>query len=327
MEQWLYDVQNGPWLLVLDNADNASVFFDAEDGFNNTRSTTANAGRGRGLWTYLPQSSHGSILITTRNKEVARKLTGNHKNIIEVPTMDKDHALALLAKKAGRQPDMDNSAALVKALEYMPLAISQAAAYIQQQAPRTSIGQHLNEFRKSERCKLRLLSRDEESLWRDHSASNSVILTWQISFDSVRSEQPSAADLLSLMSFFDHQEIAERLLRPLDNSQDSNANIWEGNVSEDRQNEDDNNSDASSANDPSEDLAAQTFESELTMLRNYCLISLNKTGDVFQMHSLVQLAIKQWLSKDGRAERFKEQFISRIAREFPTGDYRNWGTC
>ncbi|KAF3768256.1 hypothetical protein M406DRAFT_51972, partial [Cryphonectria parasitica EP155] len=240
----------------------------------------------------LPPSPHGSILITTRTKKVARRLTGDYKNIIKVPPMDKGHALALLMRKTGSQPDIENGAALVEALEYMPLAISQAAAYIQQRAPRTSIGKYLEEFRKSERQKVSLLNWDEESLRRDCNASNSVIQTWQISFDAIRSEQPSAADLLSLMSFFDRQGIPESLVRP-----------------------------------PANIVTAQRFEDNLAMLRNYCLISLNKTGDVFEMHNLVQLATRKWLSVYERTEMFKEQFISRIAHEFPTGDYSNWATC
>ncbi|KAH8753343.1 hypothetical protein F5883DRAFT_690792, partial [Diaporthe sp. PMI_573] len=140
----------------------------------------------------------------------------------------------------------------------------------------------------SERRKLSLLNRDKESLRRDRSASNSVIVTWQISFESIRSERPSAADLLSLMSFFDRQGIPDWLVRPPDNI---------------------------------------TFEDDLLMLRNYCLISLNKTGDIFEMHNLVQLAMRKWLSVDKRTETFKEQFIDRIARAFPTGEYSNWAKC
>ncbi|KAH8758265.1 putative nephrocystin [Diaporthe sp. PMI_573] len=45
------------------------------------------------------------------------------------------------------------------------------------------------------------------------------------------------------------------------------------------------------------------------------------------MHNLVQLATKKWLTINNRTKMFKEQFISRLEREFPTGDYSNWATC
>ncbi|KAH8743978.1 Tetratricopeptide repeat-domain-containing protein [Diaporthe sp. PMI_573] len=319
MEQWLYDMGQRPWLLVLDNADNAGVLFNTGHNNTDTRNITANADRERALWTYLPQSPNGSILITSRNSDVARRLTGDPKRVIEVPPMDKGHALTLLASKVGSQPDMDHGTDLVEALEYIPLAISQAGAYIQQRAPRTSIRKYLEEFQRSERRKLSLLDQDKESLRRDRSALNSVITTWQISFDSIRSERPSAADLLSLMSFFDCQGIPEWLVRPPDKivSQDGIAD----------ESEDHNNSHASSASDTSEGSAVQIFEDDLAILRNYCLISLNKTGDIFEMHNLVQLATRKWLSITERTEMFKEQFIHRIEHAFPTGDYSNWAIC
>lgn len=326
VQQWLRNRENGRWLLVLDNADEASVRFNVD---HDPTGATPQEGRDRALSTYLPQDSHGSILTTARNKDVARKLTGNYNDIIEVEPMDEDHALELLRKKAGNQPDMEHGAALVEALEYMPMAISQAGAYIQQQAPRSSISRYLEEFRKSEIRKIRLLNWDEESLRRDHSASKSVISTWQISFESMRSTQRSAADLLSLMSFFDRQGIPEWLLRPPDNfeSQDSNTKECDDDGSKHSESEYDDDSDVSSPSDASENPAVQAFKDDVTILRNYCLISLNKTGDVFGMHSLVQLATRKWLDVDQRTETFKQQFISRMARQFPTGDYSNWGRC
>lgn len=324
VQQWLRNRENGRWLLVLDNADEASVRLNVN---HDPTGATPQKGRDRALSTYLPQDSHGSILTTARNKNVARKLTGNSNAIIEVLPMDKDHALRLLSKKVGNQPDMEHGAALVETLEYMPLAISQAGAFIQQQAPRSSISEYLKEFRKSEQRRISLLNWDEESLRRDRSASKSVMSTWQISFDSMRSEQRSAADLLSLMSFFDRQGIPEWLVRPPFNkaSQDSNTRECNDDGSKHSASGNDDDSDASSPSDASEDPAVQAFKDDITILRNYSLISVNKTEDVFGMHSLVQLATRKWLDTDKRTEQFKEQFISRMAREFPPVEYSsNW---
>ncbi|KAH7010790.1 LOW QUALITY PROTEIN: P-loop containing nucleoside triphosphate hydrolase protein [Microdochium trichocladiopsis] len=242
---WLRSVANGPWFLILDNADNASVLFDVDRSPTDlTDATEAKDSRRRALWIYLLQSSHGAILITTRNKKVAQKLTDDYKNIIGVYLMDEEHALILLERKA----------ALVEALEYMPLAIT----------PRTSMGEYLKEFRKSKRRKLSLLNRDEGDLRRDRDASNSVI------------------------------GIPESLLRPRDHTSTS------------------------------EDSTGRTFEDDILILRNYSLISMDETGAVYEMHSLVQLATRRWLSAEERTEPFKEQFMNRIAYVFPTGDYSNW---
>ena len=48
---------------------------------------------------------------------------------------------------------------------------------------------------------------------RDGQASNSILRIWQISFKRIREERPSAADLLSFMSFFNHQGIPEFMIR------------------------------------------------------------------------------------------------------------------
>jgi hypothetical protein len=44
---------------------------------------------------------------------------------------------------------------------------------------------------------------------RDWEAKNSILATWQISFDYIRDKKPSAAEPLPLMSFFDRQGIPD----------------------------------------------------------------------------------------------------------------------
>jgi hypothetical protein len=56
---------------------------------------------------------------------------------------------------------------LDKADEFMPLAIVQAAAYISQRAPRSSVQQYLEEFRKSDRKKRSLLNHEAGHLRRE----------------------------------------------------------------------------------------------------------------------------------------------------------------
>jgi hypothetical protein len=53
--------------------------------------------------------------------------------------MNEGDALALLQKKLRFDADKYNAIELLQALDYMPLAITQAAAYIEQRAPRMAI--------------------------------------------------------------------------------------------------------------------------------------------------------------------------------------------
>jgi hypothetical protein len=73
-----------------------------------------------------------------------------------------------------------------QALEYMPLAIVQATAYISQRAPRYSVGRYLDDYRRSERKRISLLEYDDGQLRRDWEAANSIIVTWQMSFEHIR---------------------------------------------------------------------------------------------------------------------------------------------
>ncbi|PGH12590.1 hypothetical protein AJ80_06648 [Polytolypa hystricis UAMH7299] len=53
--------------------------------------------------------------------------------------------------------DSEDIRGLVSALEFMPLAIVQAAAYIRERAPLYSVQRYLEEFQKNDRKKARLL--------------------------------------------------------------------------------------------------------------------------------------------------------------------------
>lgn len=56
---------------------------------------------------------------------------------------------------------------------------------------------------------------------RDWEAENCIIITWQISFEYIQTTKRSAAELLSLMSFFDRQGIPNTLLRNRNEQRDS----------------------------------------------------------------------------------------------------------
>lgn len=225
----------------------------------------------------------------------------------------------------GGRNDGDDASELAEALEFMPLAIVQAAAYISQRAPRYSVREYLQDFRKSDRKSTSLLNHESRQLRRDRETKNSIIVTWQISFDHIRGIRPSAADLLSLMSFFDRQGIPEALLRSPGEQRNSRQ--------DQKENIDDNyvNIDAGYS-DGDEDNASQSsvddgFEDDVLALRNYSFISVNTDGTSFEMHRLVQLATRKWLEAQKQQERWKQQFIKNVDAELPPGDYEDWVRC
>src|SRR5256886_1569104 len=278
--------------MIVDNADDPSIFFHQEDK-STSNQVSGSASQAGSLSALLPQSPNGTILITSRSREVACGLTESASDIIKVEPMDQGHAFALLQKKLGTDLDENDAAELLRMLDYMPLAITQAAAYISQRAPRTTISKYLHNLHKSDGERASLLKKDVGDSRRDGRASNSIIATWQISFEHIRQTRPSAAQLLSLMSLFDRQGIPESLLN----------------------------------NHYQDDDMGGDFEDDLHTLSSYSLIGTNLDGNVFEMHRLVQFSTKTWLALNGELERWKEKYIMIIDEAFPLGLYENWKTC
>ena len=310
MHDWLRNESKGRWVLILDNVDDARFLLDNQP--------TTSASVSKPLREYLPQSENSCILITTRSREAALKLVEPY-DVIAVDPMDITHALALFEKKLGVQEDnKEDIAELVTVLEFMPLAIFQAATYIAERAPRCSVRQYLEQFRKSDSKRTSLLDYNGGQLRRDREAKNSIIITWQISFDHIRQTRPSAADLLSLMCFFDRQGIPEALLRSRDK---------EGNDQGDRKERDDNDEWDGNEVHSSQSSQSDEFEEDVLALRHFSFISVNTDGITFEMHSLVQLATRKWLEAYGQLEKWKRQFVRNLCEYFPPGDYENWVVC
>jgi tetratricopeptide (TPR) repeat protein len=293
VRSWLCDESNGRWVIIVDNADDPSVFFPPADRIQTARANGSYYPT-ESLSNFLPQSSNGSILITSRSRDVAFRLTGSSADIIPIDPMDQAHALALLRNKLGVSFEQDDAVALVEALDYMPLAITQAAAYINQRAPRTTVYTYLRNLKKGDRDRAKLLEKDVGDFRRDGTASNSIIATWQISFEHIRGERPSATRLLSLMSLFDRQGIPEFLL--------------DGRDQED--------------NDASSD-----FEEDLNTLTNYSLIAMDGDGRQFEMHRLVQFSTRKWLELRGELEDWKEKYVTLMDDSYPVGRHENWTVC
>ena len=239
------------------------------------------------------------------------------RDVIAVQPMTESHALALFKTKLGVLSDDNNTAELAAALEFMPLAIVQAAAYISQRAPRYSVRRYLEEFRKSDRKKISLLNCEGGHLRRDWEAKNSIIITWQILFEHLYQTWLSAADLLSFLSFFDRQGIPEALVRNRADTGNSHRSYERPDKEDDKEDNEDRTSESSKDDG---------FEDDIQILRNYSFISIDTDGN-FEMHALVQLATRTWLEASGQLEKWKQQYIKSLSAEFPTGEYQNWKKC
>ncbi|KAF1835737.1 hypothetical protein BDW02DRAFT_484246, partial [Decorospora gaudefroyi] len=277
---WLSDGRNGRWLMILDNVDDDSVFF-GNDLDNHARP----------LESFLPQTAHGTILITSRNTVAATNLVGGHGDVVEVEPMGEEDALALLHTRVPfGEASRADAKALVYVLERIPLAITHAAAYIKTRGSTTTIATYLELFRESEANQVHLLSRKEwKDIRRDHSIRHAVIATWQISFKHIQATEPQAADLLALMSMFDKQGIPRWLLQGTTRQLD--------------------------------------FEDALAPLLSFSFVRTEVGEEALAMHRLVQLSMRRWLEAESELGKWVKESIQALSAAFPSGDYQTWEQC
>ncbi|OKL61585.1 hypothetical protein UA08_03266 [Talaromyces atroroseus] len=197
----LSDESIGKWFMIVDNADDQNMLFK---NIGSERQQVT-------LMDYLPRISHGDILFTTRNRKLAVKLAGT--NVVAISEMDEGAAEELLRKSIIDADILDDSAVtarFLRQLTYLPLAIVQAAAYINENS--ISVGEYLDMLEGTEETVVELLSEDFEDDGRYRESKNPVATTWQISFEQIRSRDPLAARYLSFMACFDPKNIPLRLL-------------------------------------------------------------------------------------------------------------------
>ncbi len=160
------------WLLVFDNvADAASV---AE---------------------FLPPAGPGRVLVTSQNPAWQTGQT------MEVPVLRPEVAADFLVQRTG-DPDRQAAEDLAKELDGLPLALAQAAAYMQAAGDR--LAEYLESFRQ----------RRADMLARGASIRHgkTVASTWALAFGRLQQDTPMAAGLLRLMAYCAPEAIPLRLL-------------------------------------------------------------------------------------------------------------------
>ncbi|GIJ87417.1 hypothetical protein Asppvi_006323 [Aspergillus pseudoviridinutans] len=144
------------WLLICDNADDMEMWTMAD---------------------FLPESERGHILFTTRSRQIAVRLASSHVIMISEP--DTETAIEILRKsliETDLLNDHEAAIALLKELVCLPLAIAQAAAYINEKDIRLSAYSRL--LHESEPDVIELLSENFGDEGRYKDIQNPVATTW-----------------------------------------------------------------------------------------------------------------------------------------------------
>jgi tetratricopeptide (TPR) repeat protein len=276
VKKWLSEGRAGKWLLVLDNVDDLDV--------------------AKGISRYLPKSEQGLTVYTTRTQEVAVFLTPG-EDVIELEQMRQPDAEDLLKKSLIRKKLVDASTAateLLHELVYLPLAIVQAAAYLNINKD-MSITDYLQQLRTTEQEMVILMSREFQDDTRYEGSVNAVATTWVVSFQQIREHNVAAANLLEFISCVEWKAIPRSLLpsvqpQPLAQMQNPISTLC-GYPFLDRQ-EDDKEE--------------------------------GKEGEVrYDMHRLVHLAARIWTRKHGKTAGTTEKAVQHVTKVFPSHRHEN----
>jgi tetratricopeptide (TPR) repeat protein len=312
--EWLRDKSNGNWVMILDNADDKDVF-------TSYPSAHRQASPEKQIRDFLPQSSNGSILITSRSRDAAFQVTCNYKYILTVEPMTESEAMALLRSQLEETHPETEMKLLAETLGFVPLAISQAAANVSRRS--LPIANYLEELRKGNERSASLLDENSPQLRRDSGRSNSIVATWKVTFEYVRKTTPSAARLLSLMCFFDRQDIPEALLEGQYGeqvnikSQTYRKTWWKRKLRVKRR--------------KTELLSVKIlpcdFETDWLTLRDFSLIKINQTRGNFSMHPMVQFTTMKWLVLHKEHDAWSQHFTSLMNDNLPDPERAGVKAC
>ncbi|CAE7205771.1 hypothetical protein PTNB73_07222 [Pyrenophora teres f. teres] len=276
VQNFLSEDSAGYWVLVFDNADDINMWIDKP------KSGTQQSIR---LIDYIPRNKNGRVIFTTRDRKVGVKLA--HQNVIEVPQVTEDTAARMLRNFLIHKDLVDSRPADTKAmlawLTYLPLAIAQAAAYINENG--ITLADYLVLVDCQEQEIIQLLTEEFEDDARYSDMKNPVATTWLISFRQIQQCDPLAAEYMSFMACIDHKDIPQLLLPP----------------------------------GPSRKKEMDSIGT----LSAYSFITRRSEDLALDLHRLVHLTVRNWLRNEEVLAEWTYKAITRLEEVFPDHEHRN----
>jgi hypothetical protein len=174
---------------------------------------------------------------------------------------------------------------LLRKLPYLPLAIVQAAAYIN--ATEISLTEYEALLSQQGDEVIELLSEDFEDDSRYAGMQNAVAKTWLISFEQIRRRSSLAFEYLGLMACVDPKDIPRSLLPPSESPSLKQQNA-------------------------------------IGILSAFSFITRHEGGLAFDIHRLVHLATREWLKRSGELSTCHEQAVVRLCELLSDISHENW---
>ncbi|KAF2103826.1 kinesin light chain [Rhizodiscina lignyota] len=270
VKQRLSVAQAGKWLLIVDNADDMEILYPT--------------GQKEGILDFLPESDDGLTVFTTRHYEVAQSLAGI--DVVELEKMGRQEAVDLLENSLVRKgPPLDDALVtdLLTELDYLPLAITQAAAYIN--VNKSSVPDYVRLLKNTEKDAVTVMSREFRDNTRYRSSANAVATTWIVSFNQISKSDTDAAKILEFISFIEWKAIPHSILPPIQ---------------------------------PEARMA-----SAIGMLRSYAFVTRRGGEMIYDMHRLVHLATRIWINRNRRRGWAWAEAVRHLSTICPWPEYEN----
>ncbi|KAI9714139.1 MAG: hypothetical protein M1812_006467 [Candelaria pacifica] len=196
-----------PWIMIVDNADDYDIYFPPPNG------ALGENEQSEYLACCLPYETDkgGRLIVTTSNARVGEDITSSWSTIqtLELAPVD---AKKLLQSKipAGKWED-EAGDRLLRELDYIPLAITQAAAFIRRNKL-ISLKYYLGKLSPFHPDVADVLSKELHDARRQPGTPSAIFRTWQMSYQQIVKDDPEAARKLCLMAVLDNQAIPRMLV-------------------------------------------------------------------------------------------------------------------
>ena len=262
------------WLVIFDNVEDIEMISD-----------------------FLPKLREGAVLMTTRVQ-----VRGKYIKKIDIDKLSHEESIRFLllrARLAGSEDRLrelaeeEQQAAeqLCRLLDGLPLALEQAAAYIEEN--QRSIDDYLHLYMQHRSALLQ-----QRSTLNGKDYPYSVATTWTFSFEQIEQSNPAAASLLRLCAFLHPDAIPEEMIVAGAAHLDSYL----------------------------QPLAADPFalDAAIRPLFSYSLI--HRKAKTLTLHRLVQAVIKDGMSRETYRE-WVEYTIRMVNAAFPDGSFATWPDC
>ena len=262
-------------LLILDNADDLAVARE-----------------------FIPSGKNGHVLVTTRARAV-----GAVARLVDVQEMGTNEGALFLLRRskyiaedasldAAAEADQATAKQITTQLDGLPLALDQAAAYIEE----TGCG--LSEYLELYKKHAPELLRRRGMLVFDYP--DSVASTWALSFEKIEKANPPAAEILRFCTFLHPDGIPEKVfskgaseLGPVLAPVAWNPLVWNDAVA---------------------------------VILKYSLLRRDQNTHTVEIHRLVQAVLKE--AMDEASQRlWAERAVRAVGRAFPLVEFSNWPLC